>query len=331
MRRDPLIGRWVLVAPERSRRPNDFRSSGGLISPCPFCPGHEAETPPEVFAVREPGTPRDAPGWKIRVVPNKYPAVAPHGRARRPAGGFFESRAGLGAHEVVIDSPAHDLEFPDLPPESVRNVLEIYRQRVESLEAGTGTAYVQLFKNKGREAGATLRHPHAQIVSLPLLPQCLREDIDASGRFFKKTGGCLHCRIGEEEEKAGERIVARNDGFLAFVPFAARFPYEIRLLPRRHEARFSGTSGEEIAALADILGRVLRSVKSLLEDPSYNLVLHQGPAPAARTEAGNARAASLHWYLEIIPVTTRVAGFEWGTGFHINPVLPEAAARRLRV
>ena len=329
-RRDPLSGRWVVVAPGRSLRPDDFASSPAEegreeSGRCPFCPGNEADTPPEIFALRDPGDDRDGPGWTVRVVPNKYPAVSRTGAAEGRSGTLFESRAGVGDHEVVIDGPDHSLEFPDLPPARRRDVLETYRERVRRLDAEPGTVYVQLFKNKGREAGATLRHPHTQIVSLPLLPKAVRDEVESSARHGRERGECLHCRLGEEESKAGERLVLENSSFRAFVPFAARFPYEVRILPRTHAARFSLTGDTAVASLAETLGFVLGRLKTALRDPAYDLVLHQGPV------SGAGRTEFVHWYLEVIPVTTRVAGFEWGTGFHINPVLPEAAAARLRI
>ncbi|MBM3310056.1 MAG: galactose-1-phosphate uridylyltransferase [Candidatus Aminicenantes bacterium] len=330
LRKDPLSGRWVVVAPGRSRRPNEFTPPAaeerrGEAVRCPFCPGNEADTPPEIFALRAPGTVRDGPGWTVRVVPNKYPAVGRAGEAEGRPGPLFETRAGVGDHEVVIDGPEHGLEFSDLPLARRRAVLETYRERVRRLESEPDTVYVQLFKNKGREAGATLRHPHTQIVSLPILPKAVREEIDSSARHGRETGECLLCRLGEEERRAGERLVFENSRFSAFVPFAARFPYEVRVLPRAHAARFSLADDSDIASLAEGLGHVLGRIKASLHDPAFDLVLHQGPA------TGAGQTEFLHWYLEVIPITTRVAGFEWGTGFHINPVLPEAAASRLRI
>jgi UDPglucose--hexose-1-phosphate uridylyltransferase len=337
LRQDPLSGRWVIIAAERGKRPDDFRPAAAEAERreaapafCPFCAGNETKTPPEVEALREPGTRPDTPGWRVRVVPNKYPALTPGGPPVRRVRGLYESMDGIGVHEVIIDSPDHARELTDLPLSHVKEALEVYVRRIRGLENDPAYRYVQLFKNKGREAGASLSHPHTQIVATPITPKRVKEEIWSSERFWKDNGSCIFCRLTEEERTAGERIVAANDHFIAFIPFAARFPFEIHFHPLRHATHFTSQTEDELDALAEILKTALGKLKAVLGDPPYNLVLHQAPNPATVAAISPDLGRFFHWYLEVIPVLTRVAGFEWGTGFYINPVSPENAAQYLR-
>ena len=334
-RRDPLSGAWTIIAPGRGERPNAFisprtRSGDASSEICPFCLGNETKTPPEVFAIREPGTSPDSPGWRVRVVPNKFPALTRGGPPKSRVRGLFESRDGFGVHEVIIDSPGHDRELADLPADRVREALDVYVRRIRSLETEDQCRYIQLFKNKGEEAGASLSHPHSQVVAMPIIPKRIEEEIRRGERFRRETGACFFCRLLEDEMSDGARVVAANDRFVAYVPFAARFPYELRIHPRRHTARISGIGDDEIAGLADILKTVFGRLKAVLSDPPYNLVLHQAPYSKTALKSRSELNLFFHWYFEVIPVLTRVAGFEWGTGFHINPVSPEVAASSLR-
>jgi UDPglucose--hexose-1-phosphate uridylyltransferase len=336
LRKDPVSGRWVIIAAERSKRPDDFRPAKtaerlNVPTPfCPFCAGNEAKTPPEIFSLAGPRDGTGAAPWRVRVVPNKFPAVSRGEAPARVRHGLFESMPGIGVHEVVIESPDHDREMADLPVDHVRDILATFQARLRSIEAEPQYAYIQLFKNKGMEAGASLSHPHTQIVALPIIPKRVKEEIYSSERYFRRTRGCLFCRSLAEELAAGERIVLKNDHFAAVEPFASRFPFETRIFPLRHAPFLSGAGPEEIASLAETLSTVLRKLKSLLADPAYNLVLHQSPNPACGRRLWPELEHIAHWYLEIIPVLTHVAGFEWGTGFYINPVAPESAAKFLR-
>jgi len=336
LRKDAVSGRWVIIASDRSKRPDDFRPAKTAERPrvssafCPFCAGNEAKTPPQIFALAGPDDGSGRAPWRVRVVPNKFPAVSRGDAPARTKSGLFESMPGIGVHEVVIESPDHDREMADLPTDHIRDILTTYQARLQSLETEPQYAYVQLFKNKGMDAGASLSHPHTQIVALPIIPKRVKEEIYNSDRFFRKTGECLFCRALAEELGAGERIVLKNEHFAAFEPFASRFPFETRIFPLRHAPHFSGARPEELAALAETLSAVLSKLKALLGDPSYNLVLHQSPHPARARRHWPEIERIAHWYLEIIPVLTHVAGFEWGTGFYINPVVPESAAKFLR-
>jgi len=336
LRKDLISGRWVIIATERSKRPDDFRPAGGQqrITEaggfCPFCQGNESKTPPEVFALREAGTSPDSPGWRVRVVPNKFPALnrgpAPPKRSR----GIFEWMEGIGVHEVIIENPDHEKELGDLAPDRVRDVLRVFQMRIRAIEEDLHYQYVQLFKNKGKEAGASLSHPHSQLVATPIVPKRVKEEIYGSERLFRTFKECAFCRIIREEQTAGERLVLENRHFAVITPFASRFPFEMAIYPLRHSPFFAALHSEELDSLAETLTAVLTRLRETLGDPAYNMVLHQAPNPALSLKTLPIADHDYHWHIEIFPILTKVAGFEWGTGYYINPVPPETAASFLK-
>ncbi len=341
LRKDIISGRWVIIAAERSKRPDDFRpvvqtpavEAKGF---CPFCPGNETRTPPEVYAVRTRGSRRNGPGWLIRVVPNKFPALQRGGSPvqHNDGGGLFPWMEGVGVHEVVIEGPDHGKELPDLSLSHLEQLLETYRQRLKKIEAEFQYQYVHIFKNKGKEAGASLSHPHSQIVATPIIPKKINEEIKGSYQLYRQLGECVFCRLIEEERKRGERLILENKHFCVLMPFAPRFPFEMKIYPRRHSPWFSDLTRDEIKYLARALKTILSRLRHVLSDPPYNFYIHQGPNPHLTPSGENKGeinlTASFHWQFEIIPVLTRAAGFEWGTGFYINPVSPEDAANFMR-
>jgi UDPglucose--hexose-1-phosphate uridylyltransferase len=336
LRKDHISGCWVIIASERSKRPDDFRPAqpekkeSTAAGFCPFCRGNEAKTPWEIFAVRDDGSAPNTPGWRVRVVANKFPALTRGEMPRKKSQGIFEFMDGVGVHEVIIESPDHDREMGDLPIGHLGEVLETYRQRLQSIEAEAQYKYIQLFKNKGREAGASLSHPHSQILATPIIPKRVKEEIYNAERFFNRAKECIFCRTIREDREAEERVVLVNAHFAVLAPFASRFPFEMRLLPLRHGPSFSSVRDEELTSLAEILKAVLTMLKTSISDPPYNIVLHQAPHPDRARKAWPQIERIFHWYLEIFPVLTHVAGFEWGTGFYINPVPPESAVKFLR-
>jgi UDPglucose--hexose-1-phosphate uridylyltransferase len=336
LRKDLVSGRWVIIATERSKRPDDFRPQGGAapaaeaVGFCPFCAGNEGKTPPEVFALRAAGTAPDSPGWSVRVVPNKFPALTPGPPPPRATEGVWQSMEGRGVHEVVIENPDHALELADLPVPHIKSVLGVLQQRIRTIERDLHYQYVQIFKNKGKEAGASLSHPHSQIVATPIIPKRVKEEIYGADRLFRTFKECGFCRILREEEAAGTRLVAGNAHFTAFAPYASRFPFEMSIFPQRHSAFFTDVRDEELTPMAEILKRVLTRLKETVGDPPYNMVLHQAPNPSLSLKGWPEIHLKSHWHLEIMPILTKVAGFEWGTGFYINPVPPETGAKFLR-
>ena len=336
LRKDVINGRWVIIASERGKRPDDFRPAAaarpaatGATAFCPFCAGSEAKTPPEVFALRPPDTAPDTPGWRVRVVPNKFPALergeppSPHRNV------LFPSLPGVGVHEVVIENPDHDLELADLAVKQIRDVLGVFQDRTRSIEEDLHYQYVQIFKNKGKEAGASLSHPHSQIIATPVVPKLVKEKIYGAERAYRSFKGCFYCRV-LAEKGTDERLIFENSCFRVIAPFASRFPFEAAVFPVRHSPFFTDVKAGELDELAAALKTSLLKLKHVLSDPPYNLVLHQAPHPALSNKSWPDLGRSFHWHLEIFPVLTRVAGFEWGTGFYINPVPPETAAGFLR-
>jgi UDPglucose--hexose-1-phosphate uridylyltransferase len=328
LRKDPVVGRWVIIATERSRRPTNFdrEQPKPTASFCPFCPGAEAGTPPELHAVRPGGGAADGPGWQVRVVPNKFPALQIEGDLDRRGEGLYDMMNGVGAHEVVIEGPVHDRDLPELPVEHIAQVFEAYRSRMVDLYRDDRFRYVLIFKNHGERAGATLEHPHTQLIATPIIPRNLQAELDGARRYYELKERCVFCDIVHQETASndGKRVVSTSERFLAIEPFAPRFPFETWILPRRHDSSFEASSDHaEYLDLAHIFKDTMQRLNEALDRPPYNFVIHTSPST-------HAALAHYHWHLEIIPKLTRVAGFELGSGFYINPTPPEDAARFLR-
>lgn len=325
LRKDPIYGRWVIIATERSRRPSDFapeerKSVGGF---CPLCEGNEDRTPPEVLAFRENGTPPNSPGWLLRVVPNKFPALRIEGELDREGEGIYDKMNGIGAHEVVVETPYHHETLSTLPLKAVENVLWAYRERIIDLRRDDRLRYVMVFKNYGSAAGASLEHAHSQIIALPIVPTRVREEIDGAKNYFLYKDRCVFCDIIRQELRQRNRVITENNGFISIAPFASRFPFETWILPKTHQPSYELTEAPSYGQAAEILSDTLRKLKQVLDDPPYNYIIHTSSFPEQDRDY-------YHWHIEIIPKLTKVAGFEWGTGFYINPTPPEEAAEYLR-
>ncbi len=326
LRKDPITGRWVIISTDRQKRPNDFRLEPAAIlgrEHCPFCPGHELMTPREVLAYRQNGSAPNGPGWDIRVVPNKFPALHVEGTLDRQAEGMFDRMNGIGAHEVIIETPDHDRHLAAMSAPEIERVLWAFRERMVDLKRDFRLRYILVFKNHGAAAGATLSHPHAQLIALPIVPDFVRDEIEGARRHFEAKERCVYCDIVHQELGDGRRVIEENADGVTLAPYAPRFAFETWLLPKRHGARFEEASRPEYESLARMLKSVLQRMDRALESPPYNLVLHTSPFSEDVSDL-------YHWHVEITPKLTRVAGFEWGTGFYINPTSPEEAARVLR-
>jgi UDPglucose--hexose-1-phosphate uridylyltransferase len=321
LRRDPVVGRWVIIADERENRPTDFGAERVplLESLCPFCAGNESETPPEIFSVR-----RSPQGpWSLRVVPNSYPALHAAGALERTSDEMYERMDGFGTHEVIVETPHHGFALTDLPAAELLEVVWAYRRRMDELQAVAGVRYTMVFRNHGRAAGASLSHPHSQLVGLPFVPKRVAEELAGADGYHRSHGRCIFCDIANKEIRRGERLIERTEHFAALAPFAARFPFETWILPIEHSPSFEHLGRSEAAELSELLWRVLARLRDALGDPAYNYLIHSTPYELVD-------CPFYHWHIEIIPRLTRVAGFEWGTGFYINPTPPEEAARLLR-
>ncbi|MGA8275560.1 MAG: DUF4931 domain-containing protein [Thermoplasmata archaeon] len=327
-RKDPITGIWRIVAEGRGTRPNEYAApppSPSAEADCPFCEGREALTPPEVAAVRLDRSAPNGPGWTVRAIPNRFPTVGsvstphPFPNSRR-----FERAPGTGVHEVIIESPKHSPELPYLPPEQLGTLFRFFRERVRSLTNLPGNGAVLLFENRGPESGGTLTHPHAQLVATETVPSRLEAEREGFRRHAHATRGeCLFESVVAAELEATERVLSDVGAFITFAPFASEFPYEVWIVPKRHEATFAGSTDAEVDELARWLPAVLRALDVLRPQASYNWFVHGLAAPPG---AGG----EFHWHLEIAPRLVRADGFELGSGTSVNPVAPEDAAEELR-
>ncbi len=326
LRKDPVLGRWIIISKERSKRPTDFIVQKSAVAGgfCPLCPGNESTTPPEVFAFRDKNARvEDTPGWQVRVVPNKYPALVIEGNLDKEGEGLYDKMNGIGAHEVIIESPTHDEEFAHLTLSQMAHVFQAFRNRIIDLRQDKRFQYVMIFKNHGRAAGASLEHSHSQLIALPILPRMIVSELDGAKSYYRYKERCIFCDIVKQEIKDEVRVVCQNDDYLTITPFAPRTPFEMWVLPKRHSSSFREQDDRSLTALAEVFSESLRRLDSCIPNVPYNFVLHTKPL----------RSESLdyfHWHFEIVPKLTSIAGFEWGSGFYINPMPPEEAASYLR-
>ena len=326
LRKDPIIGRWVIIATERAARPMDFakeKDPVALNNNCPFCEGQEKKTPPEILAYHPPGRAKDSPDWWIRVVSNKFPALGVEGDLDRRGDGIYDRMNGVGAHEVIIECPDHDKKYFELAPIHAGDMLWSFRERILDLKKDPRMEYILIFKNHGKAAGASLAHPHAQLIALPMVPAHVKQEISGGRQYIDFKERCIFCDIVSQELSAKSRIVDENEDFLCFAPYASRFPFETWIIPKHHQSHFETTERPQIDRMASLLQSTLSRMDSVLGNPPFNYILHSAPLKEPPM-------AHFHWHLEIIPKLTHVAGFEWGSGFYINPMPPEQAAKYLR-
>ena len=321
LRHDPFTRGWVIVAPERTSRPHQVRRSAPPpprhAPACPFCPGREQDTPPELWRTASPDG-----QWQVRVVGNQFPALAGAGRPRRrPEGHGFLAMEGRGHHEVVIESRHHDWDPATAEVSEVRRVLEAYRVRYRALQ-DERPGVILPFRNHGPGAGTSLPHPHSQIVKTPVVPLRLRQLLDVARAYYDDRGGCLYVDVANQELADGSRVVLASPELVAFQPFASAAAHETWIMPRFHQASFGDASDQMLDALAGALRAVLGGLSELLGDPDYNYVVHSAPVGEERTEY-------FLWHVQVLPRLSVPAGFELGSGMAINPSLPESTAAAL--
>lgn len=325
LRKDPIVGRWVIISTERAKRPSDFKPKGpppksGL---CPFCPGNEDKTPPEILAYRDDGSVPNSAGWRVRVVPNRFPALAIEGKLDRKGEGMFDRMNGVGAHEVIIESPQHDMTFSKLESKQIEDVLWAFRDRIVDLSKDMRLQYCLIFKNHGEAAGASLDHTHCQLIALPIVPRAVRQELKSAKEYFEYKERCVFCDVLQQELNDELRIIEQTENFVAIAPYAPRFPFETWILPRQHASNFEDSQRPEFMDLARMLKGTFQRLEKALDFPPYNFVLHTAPVRERNLP-------HFHWHVEIVPKLTSVGGFEWGSGFYINPTPPEEAAQFLR-
>lgn len=327
IRYNPITRQWVIIATERARRPEQFSQKEGkkqlpaYDAKCPFCPGNEALAPPETLRLA-----RAAPtgsGWQVRVVPNKFAALAAEGELVRSNVGLKRTMTGVGIHEVIVETPLHNTTTARLTDPEVVQIVESYQQRYGAISKDPRVAQLTIFKNHGVAAGTSLEHPHSQLIGTPIIPTEVRDRMETALRFYDEEGTCLFCRTLAEEMDEGTRIVLEGEHFTAFVPFAALSPFHLWIYPKRHSASFAQMDEKEKQDLARVLRRVLAKLYKGLEDPDYNYTIRTAPHDAAGVRY-------YHWYLSVVPRVTKMAGFELGSGMFINVALPEEAAKFLR-
>lgn len=331
LRKDPVIGRWVIISPQRGLRPHDFQhqEEANTSGECPFCEGNEEKTPPEVYALRQ-GSPPDGPGWTVRVVTNKFPALSGEGDKARRKAGMYDMMDGVGAHEVIIETPQHVKRIETYTPETLLPVLDVYRLRLLELGRDDRFRYIMIFKNEGKQAGASLSHPHSQVIATPVTPKRVKEELTGAREYHNARGSCVFCDIIEEEQNEKQRVVEENEGFIAFCPFAPRFPFETWILPKNHSPDYHSLDKRGLDQLAQIMIATMGRLSKALNKPQYNYIIHTGPVRYAREGYWSTLDADWHWHMEIMPRVTDIAGFEWGTGYYINSTLPEEAAQYMR-
>jgi UDPglucose--hexose-1-phosphate uridylyltransferase len=332
LRKDPVVGRWVIISTEREKTPLGFRMPKRKfeLTRCPFCPGQEKNTPPEIFALRPEGSQPNDSQWRARVIPNKFPYLRVEGDLGRKGVGMYDMMNGIGAHEIIIETPEHEARIEDLSFESVISLQKIFISRYKDLKNDSRLHYILLFRNQGLSAGAIIPHPHSQLIATPILPKRVEEELVGARDYFRFKGRCVFCDMIIEETDQNQRIVYENAQFIAFCPFASRFPFEIWVLPKRHSPDFDAIDDNALYELADVLKTTLKKLTVALNDPDYNLCLHSGPIRWKHGAYWHTIDQDFHWHIEIMPRITALAGFEWGTGFYKNPTPPEKAAEYLR-
>ena len=337
LRRDPVIGRWVIISTERSKRPDQFSSGVEKeeLAPgekCPFCEGNEGMTPPEIYALRKSGSKPNTPGWDVRVVPYKFPLLRPEGDLNRHGHGMYDIMDAIGAHEIVVETPDH-LCVGSPPAEQLAKVFTVVIDRIADLEKDQRIKYVLMVKNYGRAAGGGhIKHQRLQLVGTPVNLKRVKEELEGAKRYYDYKDRCIFCDIIKQEQAAQVRVVLESKYFIAIMPFASRFPFETWILPKEHSCDFYKTPKDRITDFSSLVNQTFTRLRKVIGDFPYNIVLHSAPF---RRDIGKRRYwetidKDYHWHFEILPILTRVAGFEWGSGFYINPLPPEDACKSVK-
>jgi len=335
LRKDPIIGRWVIISIERAKRPSDFK----IIHPveqeeeCPFCEGHEAHTLPEVYAIRKRGTKKNKKGWSVRVIPSISQRFDVKSGLNRRGIGMYDVMNPVAVHEVIIESPKHFTDIYQLSDEQIEHVINTYVQRMVDLEKDPRLKYCLLFKNHGLKAGGSkaTSHVRSQIIATPVTPTRVKEELRGARLYYRYKDRCIFCDMVTQELNSGERIVIDTDNIVAIAPFASRFPFEVWILPKRHCSDFINIQKPTIKDLLFVFKTLFFKLSKALNDPPYNYMLHTAPFRHAKQPGyWQTIEEDYHWHIEVTPRITQVAGFEWGSGFYINATPPEDAARYLR-
>jgi UDPglucose--hexose-1-phosphate uridylyltransferase len=325
-RKDITTNEWVIMAKERVKRPTDFETSKkkkivkNYIDDCPFCLGNEKLTPPAIKIYKDNSK---SSIWKIRVIPNKFPAVSSEEALESNLiNNYFETISGYGFHKVIVESPFHDMTLTSMDYSEIKSIIHSYRDMYKILSKKP-VKYIMIFKNHGASAGASIDHLHSQIIAIPIISERLKRKVEIASKYFKRLHRCICCDMIKKELESKKRIISKNDGFVAFHPYASLHPFEIWILPRYHKASFGNIEDEEVEKFAKILQEILRKIDRALGQPDFNYFIETAPID-------NESSNYLHWYLRIIPRIWNIGGFEIGTGIYINTHIPEETAEYLR-
>lgn len=334
LRRDPIIGRWVIINSDCGPRKKDFLQEPTTnfteTAVCPFCEGHESMTATEIIAYRSSETSKDKPGWAVRVFPNQSPLLHIEGGIKHQGVGMFDMMNGIGAHEIIVETPEHEKSIPDLSDSQVEKVIWAYKDRIVDLQKDERFRYIIIFKNHGVLSGANISHSHSQLIATPIIPKGIKEELEGARIYFEYKERCVFCDILQQEMSMQDRMVEENNHFAAFIPFAARFPFEVWIAPKRHCLDFTSITDIQAVNLAKILKSILSKINMALSNPSYNYSLHSGPSNLPKDASWENLASEYHWHIEIVPRLLKFSGLECGSGFFINPITPEDAAAFLR-
>ncbi|GAB4415005.1 MAG: galactose-1-phosphate uridylyltransferase [Thermodesulfovibrionales bacterium] len=324
LRKDPLLGRWVAVLKD-SRSPDEYETPQvNTDASCVLCPGREGETPHEITAVRDDGK------WWARVIPNFDPVFQIEGDLGRKGVGMYDRMNSIGANEIIIESPEHNKPPEDIGREQVLRIIRLYRDRVADLEKDPRFRYILIFKNSGRGAGATYTHPHSEVAATPIIPKRIKEELDGAKQYYSYKERCIFCDIMREELRLGDRVIFETRDFLAFSPFAPKFPFEFWILPKKHSCVFQEITAAEMEDLSLMLSTMLKKMRNVLKEPPYNHAIHTAPNRIPRRNHWHTLGEDFHWHMEIMPRLVRTSGFEWGSGFYVLTTSPEDAAKYLR-
>jgi len=332
LRRDIISGCWIITNTKEKDEFFESLEPGVRIKekPCPFCPGNEKETPNEIYALRNPGTLQNQPGWSIRVFPSKEKVLEVEKGLERRGVGIYDAMNNVGAHELIIESPEHIKNLSDLPNEQIKKALSVYQNRIIDLKGDKRLRYAIVFKNQRPSSPFRLGHTHSQLVALPLTPQSVKEELENAKNYYREKERCVFCDVVREELDAGLRIVEENKSFISYVPFAPRLPFETWILPKRHNADFTQEDESKLFDLAVIMKVTLSKICKLLDDPPLNYMIHSIPYMRPRAGYWKTIHKDYHWHLEILPHIVKVEGFSWSSGFYIEPLSSELMTELLR-
>jgi UDPglucose--hexose-1-phosphate uridylyltransferase len=331
LRKDPLLGRWIAIL-DKPKAPSEYQvfPHAEEDKNCVFCAGREAETPSEIMAYNRINPDEPSKRWWTRVIPNFSPVFKIEGDLGRRGEGMYDKMNSVGANEVIIESSEHSVRPEDMGIDQMIRVIMTYRDRMADLEKDPRLRYTLIYKNSGKEAGAVYSHPISHLASTPVIPKRLKEELDGAKQYYAYKERCIFCDILREESRVGSRIILETRDFVAFCPYASKFPFESWIVPKRHNCAFQDIKTDEIQDMALILSSVLKKLRAAFDGLAFNYFIHSAPNRIPRKNHWHTLGEDFHWHLEIMPRLLRTSGFEWGSGFYILPTSPEYASQYLR-